>query len=108
MAERYQSARLVSAGSISRSLAERPAPRRETGAPGWDPRRRLRWISRCGTTRLPNQTLGEPLASSSDEIANFLDVGLCPRPAICGNTNHIQWLALRPHRSSPTAREYVP
>src|SRR5207253_996560 len=48
------------------------------------------------------------LASSRDEMANALDIELCPRPAICGKTNHIQWLVLRPRRSSSTARLYVP
>ena len=28
---------------------------------------------------------------------------LRPSPAICGKTNHIQWLVLRPWRSSLTA-----
>ena len=31
-------------------------------------------------------------------------VGLCPSPATCGKTNHIQWLGLRPARSSASAR----
>ena len=40
-------------------------------------------------------------ASSREEIANLTAVGLCPRPAICGKTNHIQWVSFRPARSSP-------
>ena len=43
-------------------------------------------------------------ASSSEEIAYRCAIGLWPNPAICGNTNHIQWLVLRPSRSSCSAR----
>ncbi len=42
-------------------------------------------------------------ASASDAMAYVRDVSLNPSPAICGNTNHIQWLVLRPRRSSSTA-----
>ena len=35
-------------------------------------------------------------------------VELRPSPATCGNTNHIQWLALRPGASSASAAAYVP
>ena len=43
-----------------------------------------------------------------DEMAKALAVALDPRPASWGNTNHIQWLTLRPLRSSATARSYTP
>src|SRR5207248_77076 len=42
-------------------------------------------------------------ASSSDEMAYVWAVGLRPKPAIWGNTNHIQWLDLRPRRTSDRA-----
>ena len=41
-------------------------------------------------------------------MAKCREVGLCPSPAICGNTNHIQWLVLRPRRNSASACSYVP
>ena len=44
------------------------------------------------------------LASASEEIANSRAIALRPRPATCGNTNHIQWLTLAPARNSATAR----
>ena len=47
-------------------------------------------------------------ASSSEEIAYVWDIGLWPSPAICGNTNHIQWLRLRPARSSAAADANAP
>ena len=47
-------------------------------------------------------------ASSTDEIAYRIDVALIPSPAICGNTNHIQWPCFRPPRSSATAVHTFP
>src|SRR6516165_4776343 len=41
-------------------------------------------------------------------MAYIRDIGLYPRPAICGKMNHIQWLVLRPLRSSAVAWSYVP
>ena len=48
------------------------------------------------------------LASACPEIAYSLEMLLRPRPAIWGNTNHIQWLTFRPARSSCTTRAWVP
>ena len=48
-------------------------------------------------------TILTALASSKDVIAYIRDAGLYPRPAICGKMNHIQWLVLRPARSSAAA-----
>ena len=39
-------------------------------------------------------------ASSSEPMAKCWDIALRPRPAICGKMNQIQWLVLRPRRSS--------
>ncbi len=41
-------------------------------------------------------------------IAYRRDISLMPRPATCGNTNHIQWPVLRPARSSATTLGYMP
>ena len=35
-----------------------------------------------------------------DPMANLRDISLRPKPQICGNMNHIQWLVLRPRASS--------
>ena len=49
--------------------------------------------------------MGEVGAGLVDrEIAYRCAIELTPSPATCGNTNHIQWLALRPARSSASAR----
>ena len=54
----------------------------------------------CAENRMPQVRPG--LVQRGDRV--FCDVGLKPRPAICGKTNHIQWLVLRPRRSSAAAR----
>ena len=41
------------------------------------------------------------------EMANLRARGLEPKPSICGKTNHIQWLFLRPSRNSEQTVSYT-
>jgi len=47
------------------------------------------------------------LASSREEIEYLTDIGLWPRPLICGNMNHIQCDVFMPFRSSERTRSKI-